>query len=155
MLFLNQIKFIQISLILWITPGWSIHHSWGGCSHLYHHGPLAGESSLLTHPIPSSLIQTRHQATYPGSGEAQGSLQVIVISIFHCLSFVCHLENLYKCISGGMSIIPFCTIMLPGYSPWLFITYSLVLHFLVLCAFIFCRCCHKRPWISAKKIRQG
>ena len=56
--------------------GRSVHHRRGGCGDLHHHGPLAGESPLLPHPLPSPVLQTRHQAPHPGSGAPQGGLQV-------------------------------------------------------------------------------
>lgn len=65
------------NLITDIT-GRTLHHSWGSSGYLHHHGALAGESQILTHPLPSPVLQTWHQTSYPGPRKTEGGLQVSV-----------------------------------------------------------------------------
>jgi len=65
-----------IELPIFLLPGWSLHHSRRGCGHLHHHCALAGESAVLADPFPPAVLQTRHQAADPGTGEAQRGIQV-------------------------------------------------------------------------------
>lgn len=58
--------------------GWTLHHGRGSGGYLHNHGTLAGEPQILTHPLPSPVLQTRHQTSYPGPGATEGGLQVSV-----------------------------------------------------------------------------
>ena len=58
-----------------LFSGRSIHHSRRSRGHLHNNSTLVRESAFLSHTIPSTLLQARHQAAYTGTGEAEGGLQ--------------------------------------------------------------------------------
>ena len=61
-----------------LPQGRALHQPRGGRGYLHHHGALAGEQEVRPHSLPSSLLQTRHQAAHPRTPtrEAQGGQQV-------------------------------------------------------------------------------
>ena len=84
--------------------GWTVHHCGGGCGHLHNDRTLVGESTLLPHPLPSPLLQTRHQAIDPSPGETQGSLQVCVGVCAVMSVSVCVRSCLCRCVCGHVCV---------------------------------------------------
>ena len=55
--------------------GRSLHLPWGSRCHLHDDSSLAGVTAFRPHPLPSPLLQARHQATHLSTWEAEGGLQ--------------------------------------------------------------------------------
>jgi len=80
--------------------GWSIHHSRRGCSYLHNHSSLAGEQTVFSYPLPSTVIQTRHQAAHSRFRKTERSIQVSRSELYlDCdkIIFTSYLGNFSKC----------------------------------------------------------
>ena len=63
------------SLFLNIFSGRTLYFTRRSCCHLHNHSALARVKKICSYPLPSTLIQARHQAVDPCSGEAEGGVQ--------------------------------------------------------------------------------